>query len=198
MTIGPTAMKEADQTSGYLQGQLLIAMPAMMDPRFQRTVIYMCAHSSAGAMGLVVNKPMDGISFPDLLQQLGIDSANLDDRILVHFGGPVEPGRGFVLHSTDYMREGTMVIDDSIGLTATVDVLKAIAQGQGPRRSLLALGYAGWAPGQLDQEIQANGWLHAAADEELVFGCEHDSKWPRAIRKVGFDPGRLSTDAGHA
>lgn len=198
MTIGPKAMKEADQTSGYLQGQLLIAMPTMMDPRFQRTVIYMCAHSSAGAMGLVVNKPMDGISFPDLLQQLGIDSANLDDRILVHFGGPVEPGRGFVLHSTDYMREGTMVIDDSIGLTATVDVLKAIAQGQGPRRSLLALGYAGWAPGQLDQEIQANGWLHAAADEELVFGCEHDSKWPRAIRKVGFDPGRLSTDAGHA
>lgn len=198
MTPGPTAMKEANQTSGYLQGQLLIAMPTMMDPRFQRTVIYMCAHSSAGAMGLVVNKPMDGISFPDLLQQLGIDSAKLDDHILVHFGGPVEPARGFVLHSTDYMREGTMVIDDGIGLTATVDVLKAIAHGQGPRRSLLALGYAGWAPGQLDQEIQANGWLHATADEDLVFGFEHDSKWPRAIRKVGFDPGRLSTDAGHA
>lgn len=191
-------MHETNQTSGYLQGQLLIAMPTMMDPRFQHTVIYMCAHSSAGAMGLVVNKPMDGISFPDLLQQLGIDSAKLDDRILVHFGGPVEPARGFVLHSTDYMREGTMVIDDGIGLTATVDVLKAIALGQGPRRSLLALGYAGWAPGQLDQEIQANGWLHAAADEDLVFGFEHDSKWPRAIRKVGFDPGRLSTDAGHA
>lgn len=198
MTPGPTAMNEANQTSGYLQGQLLIAMPTMMDPRFQHTVIYMCAHSSAGAMGLVVNKPMDGISFPDLLQQLGIDSAKLDDRILVHFGGPVEPARGFVLHSTDYMRDGTMVIDDGIGLTATVDVLKAIAHGQGPRRSLLALGYAGWAPGQLDQEIQANGWLHAAADEDLVFGIEHDSKWPRAIRKVGFDPGRLSTDAGHA
>lgn len=191
-------MHETNQASGYLQGQLLIAMPTMMDPRFQHTVIYMCAHSSAGAMGLVVNKPLDGISFPDLLQQLGIDNAKLDDRILVHFGGPVEPARGFVLHSTDYLREGTMVIDDGIGLTATVDVLKAIAHGQGPRRSLLALGYAGWAPGQLDQEIQANGWLHAAADEDLVFGFEHDSKWPRAIRKVGFDPGRLSTDAGHA
>ncbi len=181
-----------------LTGQLLVAMPAIGDPRFERTVIYLCAHGPEGAMGLVVNRLLDNLTFPDLLRQLNIDADGIDDRIEVHFGGPVDSGRGFVLHSADFQQDSTMVVDDEIALTATVDILRAIADGRGPFRSMLALGYAGWGPGQLDGEILANGWLSVPADSDLVFGPDQDSKWERAMAKVGIDPLLLSGDAGHA
>ncbi len=191
-------MSDVEQSDGYLEGQLLIAMPTMGDERFQRTVIFMCAHSAQGAMGLVVNRLADQIDFKDLLEQLRIEVPALIQEIQVHTGGPVESGRGFVLHTTDYFQDSTLQVSDDIGLTATADILKSIATGDGPVHSLLALGYAGWAPGQLDAEIQANGWLHVPADRELVFDRDLDSKWERAVQKVGIDPSFLSMDAGHA
>ena len=183
---------------GYLTGQLLIAMPTMRDARFARTVIYMCAHNSEGAMGLVINRLADQVTFPDLLRQLEIESEGDSQEIRVHFGGPVEAGRGFVLHSGDYQHQSTLQVANEMGLTATMDILHDIARGEGPRRSLLALGYAGWGPGQLDGEIQANGWLHVEPDEGLVFDDNLDTKWDRAIAKLGVDPLLLSGDAGHA
>lgn len=182
---------------GYLAGQLLVAMPAMSDPRFARTVIYVCAHSGVGALGLVINRLAEHISFTDLLTQIGI-AAPHHKEIRVHFGGPVEQARGFVLHSADYVRDTTLVVSDGIALTASTDVLAAIADGHGPRRSLLALGYAGWGAGQLEDEIQQNGWLHAPADEELLFGGDIESKWHGAMRKIGLDVSVLSSAAGHA
>ncbi len=184
--------------SGYIEGQLLIAMPTMTDPRFERTVIYLCAHSAAGAMGLVINKPLTNITFPELIEQLGIADVPSRDDIRLQFGGPVESGRGFVLHSTDYVREATVKFGEEVALTATVDVLKAIAGGAGPDKTILALGYAGWRAGQLEGEIQANGWLHCEPDSELLFSAELDKKWPNAIGKIGIDPSLLSMDAGHA
>jgi len=181
-----------------LTGHLLVAMPQMQDPRFARSVIFMCAHTSEGAMGLVVNRLVESITFPDLLEQLGVEPAAPGTEILIHFGGPVESGRGFVLHTADYRQEGTLAINSGIALTATVDILRDIARGGGPRRRLLALGYAGWGPGQLDAEIQANGWLQVPADEQLVFGHDLDGKWERALAKLGVDFGRLSGAAGHA
>ncbi len=191
-------MSQDSETTGYLTGQLLVAMPQMQDPRFMRTVIYMCAHSMEGAMGLVVNKLADNVSFPDLLDQLNIQTGSVENEIFVHFGGPVETGRGFVLHSSDYVQDATLVIDENVGLTATVDILKSIAEGSGPDRSLLALGYAGWGAGQLDEEIQANGWLTVAPDVPLVFDGDLDGKWERAMNKMGIDFSKLSGDAGHA
>lgn len=188
----------ADENGEYLAGQLLVAMPGMRDPRFQKTVIYMCAHNPDGAMGLVINRALESLSFPDMLEQLGIDVSGMGERINVHFGGPVESGRGFVLHSQDYLQEATMVVDRDMALTATIDILKAIAFGTGPRQSLLALGYAGWGPGQLDTEIKSNGWLNVAADDELVFGPNLDKKWDQAMSKIGIDPRMLSDQAGHA
>lgn len=189
---------EPKTEGGYLTGQLLVAMPQMRDPRFARSVIYMCAHSADGAMGLVVNRRVGAITFDDLLQQLSIGPNRRNDEIRVHFGGPVEQGRGFVLHSSDYQQAGTLRVDDHVALTATLDILKEMAAGGGPRRSLLALGYAGWGPGQLDAEIQANGWLSVAADEDLVFDDNLEQKWQRAIGKIGIDFSMLSGDAGHA
>ncbi|MEQ8504693.1 MAG: YqgE/AlgH family protein [Rhodospirillales bacterium] len=182
----------------YLAGHLLVAMPNMPDDRFSKSVIYMCAHNEEGAMGLVVNKPLETLSFPDLLEQLDIVPSGMSEPINVHFGGPVESGRGFVLHTPDYVQEATMVVDDHIALTATVDILQAIADGIGPRQSLLALGYAGWGPGQLDSEIKSNGWLHVDADPHLVFGMGMDDKWEQAMLKIGVDPRMLSDEAGHA
>jgi len=190
-------MTEASE-SPYLTGQLLIAMPGMRDPRFSRSVIYMCAHNEQGAMGLVLNRLMDNITLPDLLIQLGIDQKIPDDAIRILFGGPVETGRGFVLHSTDYAAGDTLRVDEEVGLTASLDILRAIASGDGPRQRILALGYAGWGPGQLDAEIQANGWLSGPADQELLFDERLDDKWDRAIQKLGIDSRHLSTDAGHA
>ncbi len=181
-----------------LVGNLLVAMPQMNDPRFERAVIYMCAHNNEGAMGLVVNKLFEQLSFPDLLDQLSIQTGPRTQQIRVHFGGPVESGRGFVLHSDDYVREGTMLVDSGFALTATTDILRAIAEGEGPRSSILALGYAGWGPGQLDNEFAANGWLHVPADPELVFGADLEHKWLLALNKLGVTPSGLSSQAGHA
>lgn len=182
----------------YLTGQLLIAMPQMPDPRFAKTVIYMCAHTAEGAMGLVVNRLFDGLETEELFEQLGIEGTVHTAEMRVHFGGPVESGRGFVLHSTDYAREATLAVDDDIALTATVEILKAIADGEGPRRFLLALGYAGWGPGQLDQELQNNGWLHAPASPEILFDRDVDTKWERAMARLGVSLPMLSADVGHA
>jgi putative transcriptional regulator len=183
---------------GYLTGHLLIAMPQMQDPRFSRSVVYMCAHTEDGAMGLVVNKLVENITFPDLLEQLSIETGAVENEIRIHFGGPVETGRGFVLHSADYVQDATLVVDQQLALTATVDILKSIADGGGPQHSLLALGYAGWAPGQLELEIQANGWLSVPADSQLVFGSGLDDKWGAAMAKIGIDHSKLSGTAGHA
>jgi len=191
---------------GYLDGQMLIAMPAMNDERFSRAVIYVCAHSTEGAMGIIVNHPAANIKFPDLLVQLEVIPASeriqlptRAEEVKVLKGGPVETGRGFVLHSADFFIENsTLPIDEGICLTATLDILKAIARGNGPASAILALGYAGWAPGQLEQEIQQNGWLHCAADPELIFGKDTGAKYEKALRKIGIDLGMLSSEAGHA
>ena len=173
-------------------------MPQMNDPRFARTVIYICAHTADGAMGLVVNREIEALTFPDLLKQLSIDAEVIDDKIQVLFGGPVETGRGFVLHSSDYVQNTTMLVDKRVGLTATMEVLKDIASGNGPKLNILALGYAGWGPGQLDAEIHANGWLSVPADDDLVFDPDLDKKWERALAKIGVDFSMLSGQAGHA
>jgi putative transcriptional regulator len=183
---------------GYLTGQLLIAMPSMRDPRFTRTVIYVCAHTAEGAMGLVLNRLVGSVTFPDLLAQLGIEQMAESEQIRVHFGGPVETGRGFVLHTAEYNAAGTMPVNGGVALTASLDILKDIAAGHGPRQSILALGYAGWGPGQLDAEIQANGWLSVASDHGLIFDSDLDNKWERAIAKIGIDFSKLSPEAGHA
>jgi putative transcriptional regulator len=182
-----------------LTGQLLIAMPQMMDPRFARSVVYVCAHSEGeGAMGLVVNKLLASLTMDELFTHLNLDPATLGASRPVHFGGPVEPGRGFVLHTADYREEATLLVGDGIAVTATIEILRAIGRGKGPNRSLLALGYAGWAPGQLDAEIQANGWLSVPADSDLLFDDDFDAKWQRALGKLGIDLTLLSTEAGHA
>jgi len=205
-------MKAAKKTAsggpkrGYLDGQMLIAMPSMREERFSRSLIYVCAHSSEGAMGIIVNQVASNVNFPDLLVQLEVipaaDVIQLPQRagtVKVLKGGPVESGRGFVLHSADFFIENsTLPIDDGVCLTATLDILKAIARGDGPASAVLALGYAGWAPGQLENEIQENGWLHCAADSELIFGNDNDGKYARALKKLGIDLGMLSSEAGHA
>ncbi len=182
-----------------LSGKLLIAMPGMGDPRFDHSVVFLCAHSDEGAMGLIVNKPARDISFDDLQEQLGISRGAHARPIRVHFGGPVEHSRGFVLHSTDYGGEGaTLQVDDNFGMTATLDILEAIAKGEGPASSLLALGYAGWGPGQLESEILRNGWLTCDAAPDLVFAGSNDTKWQRALKTLGVDPITLSSTAGRA
>ena len=191
---------------GFLDGQLLVAMPTMGDERFARTVIYLCAHSAEGAMGIVVNKPAADLNFPDLLVQLDIipDGERIRlprrvGRMPVLMGGPVETSRGFVLHSPDFfIDQSTLPIDEGVCLTATVDILRAIAKGEGPTEAVLALGYAGWSEGQLESEIQANGWLHCPADPGLIFDGALDLKYDIALRKIGIDPAMLSSEAGHA
>lgn len=208
------------ESEGYLDGQLLIAMPAMNDPNFEKSVIYICAHSDLGAVGLVINQRAWDITFGEILEQLeitlpvpdlpasSISNTARDNRPIV-IGGPVETGRGFVLHSTDYCKlDATLVSHDSIGdgtggdegvgMTATLDILKAMAEGNGPRRSLLAIGYSGWGPGQLESEIQANGWLTCPAENDLVFDEDFETKWTRAVEILGVDPAFLSSDFGHA
>jgi len=177
---------------------MLVAMPSMQDPRFMRTVTYLCSHGPEGAMGLVINRLYGELNFRALLAQLNI-ALSLEGRDMpVHYGGPVEPVRGFVLHSCDYLRDGTMPIDDNVSLTANVEVLRELAEGRGPERALLALGYAGWGPGQLDAELQTTGWIVAPADEDIVFAVETESKWERALAKLGISPTMLSGEVGHA
>ena len=190
----------------YLDGQLLIAMPTMTDKRFARAVIYMCTHSADGAMGLILNQRAKDISFSQLLQQLGIVSKGATEAVPpeillkeVHVGGPVDTKRGFVLHSADYhAATNTLAIDDGICLTATIDILKAMARGTGPDKAILALGYAGWAPGQLEAEIQHNGWLHCPADPDIIFNQNIDHKYDQALARIGIDISHLVSDAGHA
>ncbi len=201
-----TTTRQKQRAETFLKGQLLVAMPLMTDRRFARSVIYMCAHSDDGAMGLIINHRADHISFPDLLDRLGIVPHEPDDGIAndildrqVHVGGPVETGRGFVLHSSDYYaNDSTLPIDREVSLTASVEILKAIASGEGPIHAMLALGYAGWSAGQLESEIQANGWLHCPPDLDLLFDPDLDGKYERALAKIGIDPSHLVSDAGHA
>jgi len=182
----------------FLTGQLLIAMPTMEDPRFAQSVIYLCAHTPEGAMGLVLNRPLQRPRFDDLLRQLEVEPVPPARRIRLCSGGPMDNARGFVLHTTDWTGEGSLRVNDTVALTASLDVLKAIAEGHGPREGLLALGYAGWGPGQLDAEIQQNAWLSVPADEPIVFDAELDTKWRRALGKLRIDPLLLSGAAGHA
>jgi putative transcriptional regulator len=190
---------EASGDMTNLSGKLLVAMPGMGDTRFEKSVVFLCAHSDAGSMGLIVNKPSVEMKFDELLKQLSI---NIVPGIVVpdvHFGGPVEIGRGFVLHSSEYgTKETTMQIDDCFAMTATLDVLEDLAQGQGPERVLLALGYAGWGPGQLEAEIGQNGWLTCDASPEVVFAKSNRSKWEAALKTLGVDPLLLSATAGRA
>ncbi|MBU3888614.1 YqgE/AlgH family protein [Methylosinus sporium] len=201
-------MGAGSKSSGrrYLDGQMLVAMPGMVDQRFARSVVYLCAHSEDGAMGIVVNQPSQVRNFPDLLVQLQIiapqERISLPketETIQVLQGGPVQTDRGFVLHSSDFFIDNsTLPIDDGVSLTATIDILRAIAAGEGPDRALLALGYAGWDPGQLENEIQHNGWLNCPADPSILFDTDLESKYARALRLIGIDLARLSSAAGHA
>ena len=185
-------------TRSSLTGQLLVAMPMMEDVRFARAVIYICSHGPNGAMGLMLNRLYTESNYKTLMRQLNIEVASPDIELPVHGGGPVEPGRGFVLHSADYLREGTSRIDDTVSLSATVEILQAIAHGKGPQKALLALGYTGWGAGQLDNELKSNGWLTAPADDQILFGRDLDSKWQRALAKIGVSASMLSGVAGHA
>lgn len=191
-------MHDDDANDNHLAGMLLVAMPGMPDPRFDRSVIFLCAHSSEGAMGIIVNQLAENVAFDSIIEQLGIEPTPDAAELKVHVGGPVESSRGFVLHSADYVHENTLMIDEGFALTATVDVLRAIAGGEGPRQKVFALGYAGWAPGQLDAEIQKNGWLITPPDLSVVFELDDAEKWTGALRKIGVDPSLLSTTAGHA
>ncbi len=181
-----------------LAGQLLVAMPSMPDKRFARTVIFLCAHTEEAAMGLVLNRLHTGVDFPSLLTQLEIDATAANPNYPVHIGGPVEQGRGFILHTTDMVREESMLVSDEIALTGSLDMLRDIARESGPQRSLFALGYAGWGPGQLDSEIQANGWLHAPARMDILFTDTPATSWERALDSIGVSPASLSGFAGHA
>ena len=171
-----------DGGESFLEGKLLIALPGMPDPRFERSVIFICAHSGQGAMGLIINKAVEGLNFPPIL-----------------FGGPMQTERGFVLHSGDFESgDSTLPVTRDVSLTATLDILRAIASGQGPQRSLFALGYAGWSGGQIEDEIRANGWIHCDADMGLVFDTSLDAKWGEALRKLGIDASSLSANTGSA
>lgn len=182
-----------------LCGKLLIAMPGMSDPRFEKSVVYICAHSDDGAMGLIINKPMPDVTLADLLKQLSIEDAQGSTTVPVYFGGPVEIGRGFVLHSAEYQSDdNTLGVDAQFAMTATRDILTDIAAGLGPATTLLALGYAGWGAGQLEGEIQQNGWLSCDATPEVVFDVPAGEKWLAALKLLGVDVLMLSATAGRA
>ncbi|WP_319530946.1 YqgE/AlgH family protein [uncultured Cohaesibacter sp.] len=190
-----------------LEGQFLVAMPSLKGPHFERSVVYLCSHSQDGAMGLVVNQVSTQITFPDLLRQVDILGENEDMINLpmpargmhVLNGGPVDQGRGFVLHSSDYKLESsTLAVSDEICLTATVEILRALAEGRGPKSALLTLGYAGWSPGQLEEELQSNSWLTCSADSSLLFDCTPEDRYERSLKLMGIDLSMLSSEAGHA
>ncbi len=195
---GQDPVVPAAKPLGELADRLLVATPTMPDPRFARSVIYVCSHSPEGAMGIVLNRLYGDLNFRGLLTQLNINPAESTRDLPVHFGGPVEPVRGFVLHTPDYQREGTTVLGANVALTTTVEVLQAIAEGTGPSQALLALGYAGWGAGQLEEEIQANGWLVATPDPEIIFSTHNETKWERALQTLGVSPVTLLADVGHA
>jgi putative transcriptional regulator len=183
----------------FLEGKLLIAMPGMADPHFEKSVIFMCAHSSEGAMGIMINKPVAGLSFHDLMRKLDLETKPNTPNFPILYGGPMETGRGFVLHSGDYeSSEATLPVAEDVSLTATLDILRAMAEGRGPEHAIFALGYAGWSPGQIEVEIRRNGWIHCDSDPALLFDAEPDAKWSIALRKLGIDASGLSAHAGHA
>jgi putative transcriptional regulator len=197
--MGSSRDRRVEQGESFLEGKLLIALPGMADDRFAQTVIYMCAHSSKGAMGIVINKPIPGLTFSEVMKQLNIDTKPTTTELPILYGGPVETGRGFVLHSGDYEgSDSTLPVSEDISLTATLDILRAIVDGRGPKHVLFALGYAGWAPGQVEGEFQSNGWLHCQADPGLVFGVSPDAKWRTALQRLGIGPSGLVSDAGRA
>ncbi len=193
-----------DRERGFLDGQLLIAMPGIADGNFARSVVYICAHSPAGAMGFIINRPQP-VTFADVLLHLGL--IDKTDAIMlpahardfpIQDGGPVETGRGFVLHSDDYTSDSSIPVSDDISLTATLDIVRAISEGRSPRRATMLLGYAGWGPGQLEFELANNGWLNCAATEDLIFDRSLDNKYDRALALMGVSPAMLSMEAGHA
>ena len=189
-------MRELDSD---LTGRMLVAMPGMTDPRFVKSVIFLCAHSDQGAMGLIVNKPAPDMRLSDLLAQLKLTPSDRMRNLRVHVGGPVEHARGFVLHSADHDGgASSMKIDDRTAMTATVDVLERLAAGEGPRQALVALGYAGWGPGQLEAELARHDWLTCPARDDIVFGRADDHKWTAALRSIGVDPVTLSSTGGRA
>ncbi len=191
-------MGDYNDQDHFLTGKLLVAMPSIGDDRFAHSVIYMCAHTKDGAMGIVVNRPLKAPTFDDLLAQLSIAPLPPARRLGLYAGGPVDNVRGFVLHTADWTSDASLHVDQGLALTASLDVLKVIAGGGGPREGILALGYAGWGPGQLDSEIGNNVWLSVPADEQLVFDTDHDTKWTRALAKLHIHPAQLSSVAGHA
>jgi putative transcriptional regulator len=179
----PGSVRGASEPPAGLAGQFLVATDELTDPRFVRTVVYVIHHDAGGAMGLIVNRPMGEASLADLLGGLGLDGKGVNGEILIHYGGPVEPAQGFVLHTTDYKIEGTQIVKDGIAVTSQPEVLRAIGTGTGPRKSLFALGYAGWSPGQLEGEIKAGAWVVVPADEALVFDEQYEKKWERAMAR---------------
>lgn len=199
MTMASSRDHRVNEGESFLEGKLLIAMPGMADERFAQTVIYICAHSAKGAMGIVINKPIPGLSFSELMKQLQIETRTTTGDFPILYGGPVETGRGFVLHSGDYEgNDSTLPVSEDISLTATLDILRAMAEGRGPKKALFALGYAGWAPGQVETEFQSNGWLHCNADPSIVFGIDPQAKWATALSRLGVGPSGLVANTGRA
>lgn len=191
-------MVTSSRAINSLAGQFLVALPTMTDPRFTRAVIYLVSHGPEGTMGLVINRSLASMSFADLLAQLDIPHGENTPAVRIHYGGPVESGRGFVLHSDDFRRDGTTMLDNGLAMTSTIDVLRALAERQGPMQSLLALGYAGWQGGQLEAELQGNGWLTVPADPAILFDADLETKWERVIAMLGVTPAALSITTGRA
>ena len=187
-----------NSSTDALTGKLLVAMPQLMDPRFTHAVILICGHDKQGAMGLVLNRLIDSLTLQELLDQLNMKVPLIKEEIPIHFGGPVEMGRGFILHSTDYLHKASVKINDDVALTATIDILNEIATGHGPHHKILALGYTGWSAGQLETELQQNSWLVVEADLNLIFTKELDLLWKHVLNKIGVNPELLSLEAGHA
>lgn len=187
-----------DGKDSPFKNSLLVAMPSLQESSFRKSVVYLCAHSEEGAMGIVVNQSLPNVAFGELLSQLNLPRSELVVDPVIHFGGPVDIERGFVLHSTDFVRAETVRINDGLCLTGTIDILSAIAEGRGPKRSLFALGYAGWGPGQLEAEIKANSWLVMPVDDDLLFSADLDGKWEKAMLQIGIRTVALSSEAGHA
>jgi len=181
-----------------LTGQIIVSMPSLEDERFYKTVIYMCAHSSEGSMGIIINKKIDYDLYPDLLEQLGIDKPLDKKKLFIRYGGPIESGRGFVLHSDDMIRKETLNIDKGVALTSTAEFFDDLSIGKGPKNSILALGYAGWAPGQLEAEILQNSWMSLPVDTSFLFDDEVSRKWTQAYKIMGVDPNNLSFQSGRA
>ncbi len=184
--------------SSYLEGELLIATPQIQYSCFEKSVIYVCSHSNDGAMGLIINRGIKDVNFPEFLKQFDITSTIPDIKMPMHFGGPVEPARGFILHTKDYKQSATVEMQGDISLTSSVEILRDIAEGKGPKRSLLILGYAGWGPGQLEEEIARNSWITAPTSSDVIFGLDNSIKWQKAGRILGIDPIKISIDIGHA